>query len=587
MVVGPAPQKSPLDDRLYRTLTLPNGLKVLLISDPALDKAAAALDVSVGHFNDPSHLPGLAHFLEHMLFLGTEKYPDEDSYSGYLAQNAGYSNAYTSCENTNYQFQLVVSKEARDGGGEASPLYEALDRFSQFFLAPLFTEGATERELNAVDSEHEKNLQNDNQRLFQLGQSCANPKHPFSGFGTGSKATLWDEPQANGVDTREALLAFHKKYYSANLMRLCVTSPHSLDLMEKWAVEFFSGIVNSDVQLPAEEYKDVLALTEKETGLTMHVVPIKDFRMIQLSWLTPAMNHLYRSKPSNYVSHLMGHEGKGSLLSVMKERGWADELSAGESLSLENFGFFGVTISLTKEGVDHVDDIVELVYAYLKLIREEGIETWIHEESAALADMGFRFAERVEPFNLVQTLSGRMALYPEEEYLSGAYLVNEFAPQAITDLLDCLTPEKGNLMVVGSFVEGSTDATEKWYGTAYRMEEMPASTVEKWRTVKPDAGLAIPGKNPFIPTKFDLVCEPLGEGEVDMEGPAEIIRSDKFELHFKQDRTFKRPFANVRMILETPIAYSSPRNVVLSTLFISLLKDEYVSLLRLPPPYLL
>ena len=45
-------------------------LQVLLVSDPSTDKAAAAMDVHIGHMSDPSNLPGLAHFCEHMLFLG-------------------------------------------------------------------------------------------------------------------------------------------------------------------------------------------------------------------------------------------------------------------------------------------------------------------------------------------------------------------------------------------------------------------------------------------------------------------------------------------------------------------------------------
>ena len=45
-------------------------LQVLLVSDETTDKSAAALDVHIGHMSDPNNLPGLAHFCEHMLFLG-------------------------------------------------------------------------------------------------------------------------------------------------------------------------------------------------------------------------------------------------------------------------------------------------------------------------------------------------------------------------------------------------------------------------------------------------------------------------------------------------------------------------------------
>lgn len=74
-------ETSATDKCSYRYLTLPNELKVLLVHEPGCDKASAALDVNVGSFYDPEEIPGLAHFLEHLLFMGTEKYPDENDYS--------------------------------------------------------------------------------------------------------------------------------------------------------------------------------------------------------------------------------------------------------------------------------------------------------------------------------------------------------------------------------------------------------------------------------------------------------------------------------------------------------------------------
>jgi insulysin len=100
-------EQSANDKRRYRAITLKNGLKALLISDKEAEKAGAALDVHVGHFSDPDELPGLAHFLEHMLFLGTEKYPNENSYAEFLQSHGGSSNAYTACAHTNYQFDVT------------------------------------------------------------------------------------------------------------------------------------------------------------------------------------------------------------------------------------------------------------------------------------------------------------------------------------------------------------------------------------------------------------------------------------------------------------------------------------------------
>eukprot|EP00158_Paraphelidium_tribonemae_P009917 Partr_v1_DN29000_c0_g1_i2_m25173 putative insulin-degrading enzyme len=134
-----------LDDRHYRTIFLPNGLQCLLVNDQHTDKASAALDVHVGSYLDPEDFPGLAHFLEHMLFMGTEKYPKENEYTEYLNNHGGSSNAYTAAVNTNYYFE--VNHDHFDG---------ALDRFAQFFVAPLFLRDAVDRELMAVDSEFKK-----------------------------------------------------------------------------------------------------------------------------------------------------------------------------------------------------------------------------------------------------------------------------------------------------------------------------------------------------------------------------------------------------------------------------------------------
>ena len=118
-------------------------MRCLLISDMEADKSAAAIDVHVGSALDPRPLYGLAHFLEHMLFMGTDKYPGENEYTEFIKNNGGYDNAFTSLTDTNYHFEC--SNEAFE---------EALDRLSQFFICPSFSESASAREVNAVDSEY-------------------------------------------------------------------------------------------------------------------------------------------------------------------------------------------------------------------------------------------------------------------------------------------------------------------------------------------------------------------------------------------------------------------------------------------------
>lgn len=229
-------QTSATDDRQYRHITLKNELDILLVSDASTEKSSACCSVNVGSLCDPPDAQGLAHFLEHMLFMGTEKYPVENAYSSFLNSHGGFSNAYTSQEETVYYFDV-----------QNDALEEALDLFASFFTCPLFTESGTMREINAVDSENTKNLQSDTWRKFQLFKSLAREDHPLNSFSTGNLETLGKAPEANGKNIRDMMIEFYKKHYSANLMRVVVYGKEPLDVLEQWATARFAAVPNQQL----------------------------------------------------------------------------------------------------------------------------------------------------------------------------------------------------------------------------------------------------------------------------------------------------------------------------------------------------
>src|SRR5690606_35904292 len=225
-------QTSPNDTRDYRHPVFENQLLVLLISDPTTERAAAFLDVKVGSGQDPTEYEGLAHFLEHMLFLGTEKYPQAGEYQSFISQHGGSHNAYTAYENTNYFFDI-----------QPEHLEPALDRFSQQFVAPLFTAEYVEREKNAVHSEFSSGLRDDSRRFFSALKDIVNPAHPFAKFSVGNLETLAERP---GQTVRQAMLDFYERYYSANQMRLVIYGREDLDTLERIVREKFAAIPNYD-----------------------------------------------------------------------------------------------------------------------------------------------------------------------------------------------------------------------------------------------------------------------------------------------------------------------------------------------------
>ncbi len=134
--------KSPNDKRDYSHLTLENGLKVLLISDPETEKSAATINVNVGDWSDPQGREGLAHFLEHMLLIQSQKYPEVDDYRKFVQDRGGYVNAFTANQNTKYLFEI-----------NADSLRPALDRLASSVAQPILSRNFVDKERKAVDSE--------------------------------------------------------------------------------------------------------------------------------------------------------------------------------------------------------------------------------------------------------------------------------------------------------------------------------------------------------------------------------------------------------------------------------------------------
>ncbi|KAJ3343860.1 Insulinase (Peptidase M16) [Gonapodya sp. JEL0774] len=588
--------KPDLDDRQYRIITLPNKLQALLVHDAQTDKAAAAMDVHVGHLCDDEDVPGLAHFLEHLLFMGTEKYPEENSYSAFLNSHGGHSNAFTSVDSTNYFFDVL-----------ADNLAEALDRFSQFFKAPLFDESCTEREMKAVDSEHKKNLQLDAWRLYQLDKTLSSPHHPYHKFGTGSLETLLTVPQSKGVDVRQRLFSFHRKYYSANIMKLVVVGKESLDELTAMVVEQFAAVKNMDISVPAFEGGP---LTEEFLLKRILVKPVKDFRQLEITFPFPDELKWFRSRPGSYISHLLGHESEGSILSLLKSLGWANALSAGSSHGSIGWSFFKLNIDLTEEGLQNVDDIVEIVFGYIKVIRDADVQEWVFREEELVMRCAFKFKEKSsEPSSFASRAGAWMQQYPPKEILSGPYLMEEYNPDAIRECLGWLRDDNFRITVTSKESPASTTqaswSNEYYYGTEYKVEALSKSFLERCKHPKLWKELRLPDRNIFIPedlsvkagedrvTRTNSNSEPLRDSTVEFisseatKKPAlvdteqrvrkrpRLVRNDDLaRVWHKKDQVFLVPKVNVYFAVRTPLAYSDPRNAVLTKLFTELVKDS-------------
>ncbi len=547
--------KSENDRREFRYLELPNRLRVLLISAPEADKAAAALDVNVGSRQDPRDREGLAHFLEHMLFLGTDKYPDADAYQDFISAHGGNHNAFTAFEHTNYFFDI-----------DANHLEPALDRFSRFFVAPLFSAEYVEREKHAVDSEYKANIRNDQRRALDVMREVINPEHPLAKFSVGNLDTLADKPSSS---VRDDLLKFYREHYSANLMTLVVIGREPLDQLQAMVSSRFAEI--PDHQRSIAPITAPL-LREHSAPQLVQIEPVQQQSVLSLAWSLPDQRDDFRGKSIEYIGNILGHEGAGSLLSALKQRGWALALSAGQGFEYDGGAQFNVSIELTPAGEKHSDEIIALVYHTIALIRDGGVQDWLYREQQNVAAQRFRFREVAEPINEASQLAGNLHEYPASEVIRGDYLMEKFEPQRIDALLARLTPDNMLAMLTSPAAFAKASAAQKssaYYAVPYRVLNS-ASHQQKWLAPNKATDIRLPEPNAFVAEQLPL--KPIAPNAA--EKPVLLPVREGLNLWFAQDATYRVPKATVTIELQTALTSDTSRHAAATELFVRMLREN-------------
>ena len=534
---------SPYDSRDYRALTLENGLNVLLVSDPEADKAAASMNVRVGSAQDPDDLQGLAHLLEHMLFLGTEPYPASDAYQRYITNNAGSHNAFTAQQDTNYFFDI-----------EPSALPGALDRFSEFFLSPLFNADHLESERNIVHSEYMARIRDESRRENDVLNQLLNPDNPTTGFAVGSRETLASPPEGEAT-LRERVIDFYHQHYDANVMNLAVVAPQPLDTLEEWVTERFADIPDNDLSEPTID----APLVDSDT-LPRYIErqSLQDRRQVNFYFPVPDPTEDYHTKPAQVIAHLLGDEGEGSLLAVLRDAGLADGLSAGVGRGDGNEALFTISISLTPSGAKRLDDIEATLFAAIEKLRDDGLAEWRYQEQADLNEQAFRFQQHGAPQQEATRLSMSLSRYPLEDVQYAAYRMDGPDAERQQAYLAALTPN--NMLRFYSAPDVESDTVSPWFHA-------------QWKEQTPDqpgqalVGLALPGPNPFIANDLTLI-----EGQD--EHPSLLVDTPSFRAWHMQDERFDTPKVEWRVSLQNPTASYSAEEAVLTRLLASWLNDS-------------
>jgi insulysin len=407
-----------------------------------------------------------------------------------------------------------------------------------------------------------------------------------------------------GTSPRPDLLEFWKTHYQTYNLRLCVVGRAGLDNLQQTVEETFGQLPPSNGQprhrnengdsssgiflREHAQYEGVAAFGPGELGRLIETIPFLESRTIKLSFATPPLDDpmLKGSRPYRVVSHLLGHEAPGSLHALLNDMGYLMDLSSGIGVDTSDFSLFTLTMSLTPKGMRERDTVLDLVFQWIAMIRKTALEDvskmqLYHNELRNISEMNFRFRENGDPTDFCSSAAELMFNTEPSHILVGSSRTGDYDPAVAQQFFNRLRPENCLITVVNSDLDSSAAdwKQEPWYGAKYRVLELSAEQMKEWESPERfDPSLHLPALNDYIPTDFSLRCDDHGHEEVsedaELEPPSLLIDRQDLRLWHKMDRYWRVPKTFIRLSIQSPDIYRSPRTMTLNRIYQRVLNDD-------------
>lgn len=478
--------KSPADEAIYKAIRLDNGMEVLLISDNKANKSLFSVGLPIGSMEDPHSQQGLAHYLEHMILMGSKTYPETNSLDGFLTKNGGRNNAYTAPDRTVYYLQ--VNHNAFD---------EAVARLSDAFAAPLLSEANAKKEVNAVNAEMVRAKSSDGHLMLAVNRATANPDHPMNKFAVGNNETLSDKPDSK---LQDELIKFYQQYYSANLMKAVLYSNQPIEKMATLAANTLGKVENKQIAVPTI---DQPLFREQDKGVIIYYKPVTPIKMLALSFDLPEDKADFKQKSGEYLSYIFSNNTDGTLADYIVKNGLADGMSAIYSDDISrNRGNFTIYLRLTEKGLTEQDQLISLVFQQIEKIKQAGIQQSYFDELKESLSQDFKHLRADKNFNYGAELVSQMLSYPLEHIIDQSYVVENMDENAIRTKLDLMTVDNVRIMVVDE--NANTDQKSPYFEAPYAIKKISDTQKAKWLDFSQSVVLQLPALNPYFTTDFSL-----------------------------------------------------------------------------------
>ncbi|MFD3316216.1 insulinase family protein [Alteromonas macleodii] len=530
-------------------VTLPNGLRAMLCHTPEASESFVSMAVRAGHFYDPNDCQGLAHLLEHMLFMGSRHLPKPNAINGFIEQHGGTINAWTGTEYTNYHFNC---------SGDA--IAQTLPAFADMLRQPLFEEDALTNEIKNIHAEFEFKKKDDLRRLYQIHKETCNPEHPFAKFSVGNCDTF---SQHECAELKRRLKSLHQSYYCALNMRLCIASPMPIRQLEALVNQCFGTLPSG--QLASDDWPSLY--TENELGIQINIHPLQSARRMIVTFALPALQNDYKTKPLNYISHLIGDEGEGSLLAYLKEKDWALNLIAGSGIEGDKFKDFNVSFQLTQEGLKHKAQVLEALFSYIELIREASTEEWRFHEKSQLNALALEYEENVKPLGIITEYAQHQFIFGPDELNRLRSTIGSYDRSIIEHALSFFTPKNLRLKVISKDVK--TTQVCAFYEAEYSVEDIDDALIHSLESAKKIPELCLPPPNPYLASEYTLILPETG-----FNVPNRLVDNGGYRFWFAQDQQFHSPKGDIYISFDAAQFSDSLTSVAAKRIWLGALNDH-------------
>jgi insulysin len=487
---------------------LDNGVKAYVIEDPTASKARFTISINAGSLDDPKHQQGLAHLLEHMLFLGSKNYPGSDEVMSFIKKSKGNVNAYTMPEHTNYYFEI-----------NPEYLNEALRRYSSMIEAPLLLEEYLKKEINAVNSEHEKNLFNDKRRMYWLEAYLRPQDHPLSNFPTGNAETLKSV-------TAQNLRDFFQQHYTPENMSLIIYAPKPLKELRALVKQNFG-------QLPkAKLGKKEIVPAQKANPRFVKMRSISKAHELNLIFhLSENPDQYWESKPVKLISHILGHEGEGSLHQMLKQEELIYRLAVGD-LSNKYEQKLQVSIRLTDSGLTQQKQIIKKVLDYIELIKQQLNYKDVFEDFQKMSEYSLKYNEKKNALDELSYLANELHRHPSANVRKLTSILFKGDETTLKRYLQEL--HAGNLTVISMSPTHRGKKKTSIYQVEFNEEPLDHSELKLTPLSR-----KIVGKNEYTPRTLAL------QKKEALKTPVKMTRDDESIFFYYPDNKFNLPYAYI------------------------------------------